>query len=43
MIKQRRDHGKTEIDLVRKYFGIIYDILKTEWVSEDFNKFVLAE
>ena len=42
-VKARRGAGKAIIALARKFLGIIYRTLKSNWVFEDFPNFVLAE
>jgi len=41
-IQRRRGSGKAIIATARKFLGIIYKILKNDWVFEDFPDFVLA-
>ncbi len=42
-IKQKRGTGKAIIALARKFWGIIYETLKNDWVFEDFPNFVLVK
>jgi transposase len=41
-IQRRRGGGKANIALARKFLGVIYHTLKSNWVFQDFPNFVLA-
>ncbi len=40
--RRRRGGGKANIELARKFLGVIYHTLKNNWVFEDFPNFALA-
>ena len=41
-LKDKKGSGKAIIATARKFLGIIYRVLKNDWIFEDFNKFKLV-
>lgn len=42
-VKDKRGTGKAIIALAKKFLGIIYQILRNDWVFDDFPNFLLAK